>query len=170
MSSDISLFVTNDSVIVLKTSSTFPTTSINNSAIKNLTRSLCIERIKLKVIYLAPAEATYYGLFFDRQRAIENTANTKGYECYLMDTRRSSIVCTHNIEFLEMGISKNFLPSLKISLFLVLQYFIILTILKILIICSIVSLIVLHISSIMVDLLSVGGTHKAKLMISQIEI
>ena len=43
MSSDIPLVVTNNSVIVFITPLTFPTTSINNSIINNLTRSFCIE-------------------------------------------------------------------------------------------------------------------------------
>ena len=56
-SSDIPLGITNNSVIVLRTLSTFPTTSINNYVIKNVTWSFCIEQMKLKVTYLAPAKS-----------------------------------------------------------------------------------------------------------------
>ena len=101
MSGDIPLLITNNSVTVLKTPTTYPEFHINRTTVKNSTKSFCIHGMRLKVTYIAPAETTCSGLFCDRQRAVETTSSGKACGCYSMDTRRGNMVTMHDIVFID---------------------------------------------------------------------
>ena len=55
--------------------------------------------MKIKVTFLAPVVTKCPGHVYNRQRATETIANSKGCGCYLMDTRRANITMTHDIKF-----------------------------------------------------------------------
>ena len=87
------------SVIILRYPGLFKISNIRMNIVKNSTQTFYVQGKQLKVLSLSPIESNCAGLFYDYQRVIETTANSKGCGCYSMKPRRVNIVTTHNIKF-----------------------------------------------------------------------
>ena len=63
------------------------------------TSSFCEKGMKVDIMSMAPAETNYSGLFYDHQRAVDTTGERKGYDFYLMNHRKASIVMVLTLKF-----------------------------------------------------------------------